>query len=123
MPNSDFSPLKLGTALAEELRLHPEGESLEIIVELEPQEADEMPAGLSRREVFSFKEASFERRVAPIEAVIRHQGGTPLGKAWINDTLKARLPRPTIADLAQRSEIARVDLPRPLEQAQRSRQK
>jgi len=80
---------------------------LDVVVELEGggEEADDMAAA---------KEA-FERAVGPVAEVIAGAGGQVLEGAWINQTLRARVPARAVSHLAGTDGVSVVDVPHRLE--------
>ncbi|MFQ5525986.1 MAG: hypothetical protein ACE5GX_06955 [Thermoanaerobaculia bacterium] len=88
-------------------------ELVELVVELEPVEP--AAARLSRAEKIAAHKEAFERQAAPVAAAIAEAGGEVVGRAWINQTLKARIPRHAVAAVARHEKVAQVDVPRPLE--------
>lgn len=90
-----------------------EEELVELVVELETVTPDE--AGLSRTEKIAARKEAFERHAAPVAEAIAGAGGEVTGRAWINQTLKARLPRHAVAAVARLDKVAQVDVPRALE--------
>ena len=79
---------------------------LDVVVELEH---DTAPAG-------SMPEAkrAFVERVRPIESVINDAGGEVLGAAWINSTVRARVPAAHLQRLTGLDSVAGVGVPRRL---------
>ena len=65
-------------------------------------------------DVAAAKEA-FERAARPVADVIAGAGGEVLEGAWINQTLRARVPAAAISDLAGTDGVAVVDVPHALE--------
>src|SRR5829696_1729764 len=80
---------------------------LDVVVELEGggEEADDMAAA---------KEA-FARAVEPVAEVIAGAGGQVLEGAWINQTLRARVPARAVSHLAGTDGVSVVDVPHRLE--------
>lgn len=103
---------KISAPLADHLASAPEGD-VELIVELQPISPSQVGAG-SREDYIATLRDAFEREAAPVEAVIRAGGGEVLGGAWINQTLRARVPAGNVRDLAGLGEVALLDLPRAL---------
>ena len=86
---------------------------VELVVELERVASAE--AGLSRAAKIAAHKDAFERQSAPVAAAITEAGGEVVGRAWINQTLKARVPRHAVETVARLDEVAQVEAPRRLE--------
>lgn len=87
---------------------------VEIILELR-SEVPEPDPSLPRSERIAARKASAQRLYDPVEEAIARAGGEILERAWINQTLRARLPVHRVHDLATLDEVALIDVPRPLE--------
>jgi hypothetical protein len=55
--------------------------------------------------------AGFAKLSRPVSRVINDLGGEVLGEAWINRTLRARVPGSRIEDLSTLDEVSLVDVP------------
>ena len=105
---------KLTTELAARLEEANASEVLDIIVELQPQ------ADLSTRittgsqthsdRIAAMKE-TFSRNVLPVEEAIHRAGGEIVGRAWINQTVRARIPAQRVRELSFLDRVATLDLP------------
>src|SRR3954451_16829657 len=78
-------------------------ELLDVIVELHQDPAAE-PSAAQMRE-------SFSQTKKPVEDVISELGGTVTGDAWINYTLRAKVPAGGLAKLSGRAEVRALDVP------------
>ena len=107
-----MSPPKISASLADRLANGPEG-NVELIVELQPIPPTQIGAGAREEYIATLREA-FEREAAPVEAAIQEAGGEVLAGAWLNQTLKVRVPAEKVADLAAIDEVVLLDLPRVL---------
>ena len=96
--------------LAEELEKRESSEVLEVILELRPRASSTKEASSRTEKIAALKEA-FNRAVAPLEEVLRKLGGEVTQRAWINYTLRARVPAERLKELAEHEEIAVVDVP------------
>ncbi len=85
---------------------------VEVVVELRPVPP---PASGSRQERVAAARAAFDAGLTPVTARIAEVGGTVLETAWINQTVRVRLPAAAVGALAAVDEVAGIDLPRPLE--------
>lgn len=108
---------KVSRNLAERLKEANASDEVEIILELhppsEPETAKES-GHLSRSEMIAAKKEAFSRSVTPIEETIRKLGGEITGRAWINQTVRARVPAQSVEELSGREEVAALDTPNPL---------
>lgn len=107
---------KVTPKLAAQLeRLHP-SEMFELILELDPRFFRiEESTSSSRMEKIACQKAAFNSAVAPIDIAIRQVGGEVTGAAWINQTLRVRVPVTAIKKLAEMEIIASLDTANSLE--------
>ena len=56
----------------------------------------------------------FERVAELVATEIRQLGGEVTGAAWINQTLRARLPATRVRELSKRAHVRALDVPRPI---------
>jgi hypothetical protein len=85
---------------------------LEIVLELRaPDEPEPVVQGRSRAEQIGLKKGAFGRGVAPVEAAIQSVGGEVTGTAWINHTLRARVPAEGVGQLSDLDAVAALDTP------------
>lgn len=101
MPSSDpdqkISP-ELGSRVASD------GNSvLDVVVELGPDTQDAPTAPKLRQ--------SFELAAEPVTSTITNLGGEIVGKAWLNRTLRAKIPAQRLAELTGLDEVALLDVP------------
>jgi hypothetical protein len=85
--------------------------SFEVILELVPVQMESVG---SRTEKIDRLRAAFQARAEPVERAVRAAGGEVLGEAWINSTLKCRIPARALSELKDHPDIMKIDLPRPL---------
>jgi hypothetical protein len=110
---------KLTEKLAEKLEKTDASDLLEIILELgsKSESSSQQPSAQETRsrgeKIAALKEA-FSRDAAPIEEAVRRVGGEVTGRAWINKTMRARVPAQSVKELSQHEEIAALDTPNPL---------
>jgi hypothetical protein len=91
---------------------HPDLEQrFEVVLELRPVIAE--PHG-SRAERIARLESAFLASAEPVKSAVLNLGGDVLGEAWINSTLKCRITTAALKALAERDDIVKIDLPRPL---------
>ena len=109
---------KLTPDLASRLSSAGSGEMLDVVLELEsPEEAPE--AQMTQREKIALRRERFSQHAAPIEDKIQQVGGEVLGSAWINHTIRARIPADGVSHLTELKSVERVDVPRALEPEKR----
>jgi hypothetical protein len=109
---------KLTDKLAEHIENTAAGDMLEIIVELDPTRGKEILSGseaLSRQERIAKLQEDFTEQCAAVASKIADAGGEILGQAWINKTLKVRVPAGSIDQISDDDEVAVVDLPEKIE--------
>jgi hypothetical protein len=99
-------PDKITSDLAAELDAADSANLVDVVVELvgEP-EGDDMSAARD----------AFERAAAPVSQVISGVGGEILGGAWLNQTLRARVPAEAVGQVADADGVSLVDVPHALE--------
>lgn len=104
--------VSLTTELSDELEGKTDSDMVEVVLELrrhdKPVKASEAS---SRRERIEALKESFDRDVGTLEEAIRQVGGEITGRAWINQTVRARVPAPKVKELAAHEKIQTVDLP------------
>jgi hypothetical protein len=106
---------KLTPSLAARLDQASPAEVLDIIVELRPpdeQAATSQPR--SRAEKISAAKDAFSHAVSPVEEAIHDMGGEVTGLAWINQTVRARVPAEGVGQLTDLDRVASLDTPHPL---------
>ncbi|HYU35075.1 MAG TPA: hypothetical protein VEW48_23225 [Thermoanaerobaculia bacterium] len=105
---------KLSSDLRRRLEATPEGEAVEVVVELGQTETEAEPASMDRTLKIATLKRAFSAIAEPIERAIEHSGGTVLDRAWLNRSLKACLPREAVEALGDREDVELVDTPRAL---------
>lgn len=108
---------KMSASLAKRLKDADASDEVEIILELRPAsepEATSESEHLSRSEKIAAKKEAFSRSVTPIKEAIRKLGGEITGLAWINQTVRARVPAQSVEELSGQEEVAALDTPNPL---------
>lgn len=108
----ESAPAKVAPRLAERLDVLAEPEQVEVIIELT---GHEMPASGSRQERMAAAKSSFERGLAAVTETITAAGGKVLESAWLNQTVRGRVPAGKVARVAAADGIAVIDLPHRLE--------
>ena len=105
---------KVTANLRQRLAATREGDSLEVVVEVGKKAAAEPPPGDRAQKIAAMKQ-SFSVSAEPIEKAIESSGGTVIDRAWINQSLKVRLPREAVEALSEREDVERVDTPRSIQ--------
>jgi hypothetical protein len=82
-----------------------------VIIELPPVLVE--PRG-SRSERIDRALSAFLAIAGPVKAAVESLGGDVIDEAWINSTLKCRIPATALKALAERDDIKKIDLPRSL---------
>ena len=82
-------------------------ELLDIIVELHDRNGGE-------QSVTALREA-FSHTAAPVVERISNLGGEVTGEAWINQTVRARVPAQRVYELADLEEVSAPDVPHAIE--------
>ncbi len=104
---------KLSSDLRQQLAATAEGHSVEVVVEVGRKAAVAAgPAPGDRAQKIAALKQSFSISAEPIERAIVSSGGTVIDRAWINQSLKVRLPREAVEALSEREDVDRVDTPR-----------
>ena len=105
---------KVSPALSSEADRCAADDVLEIIVELVAG-PPATPPGTARSAAIAARKERFTREAQPVEEAIRKVGGEILDRAWINQTMRARLPRRALAEVSDLAEVGHLDLGRELE--------
>jgi hypothetical protein len=104
---------KFTQLLAGQLGQKAVSEVVEVVVEL--RAPSDIGAALPRAQRMARLKEQFEHEKAPVEQAIARAGGTVTDRAWINHSLKCRLPRGSLTQLTALPEVAAIDLPRAIE--------
>ena len=105
-------PSKLTKQLRERLDRTPSDDLIDVVLEIVAPIPP--PAGASRSEAIASRRKHFLEAVAPVEQRIQQMGGKVLEHAWINQTVRARVPAGTLDQLTESDDVASVDMPAPL---------
>ena len=109
---------KLTADLSRHLEQTKESEMLDIIIEVQPERSlnDSLEnVNLSRREQILVRQENFAKQSAPVEDAVQQAGGEIVGRAWINQTLKARVPAKSVKKISEHRNIFNLDLPHLIE--------
>lgn len=105
---------KLKSELAEQLEKMNASDLLDVILELHPQAEPPAAEPASRSELIAARKDAFNQSVGPIEEEVRKLGGEVTGRAWINQTVRARVPAEGVKELSKHEKVAALDLPHPI---------
>jgi hypothetical protein len=107
---------KLTEKLEKRLEETNDSDLLDIILELGSKSESSPPTDekRSRGEKIAAMKEAFSREAAPIEEAVRKAGGEVTGRAWINKTMRARVPAQSIRKLSEHEKIAALDTPNPI---------
>jgi hypothetical protein len=104
---------KLTPKLTEALETLTQG-PLEVVVELhEPHPGVAIGAG--RAEQMAARKSAFSKHAEAVAGQIRSLGGEVTGEAWINGTMRARLPKEMVSALSEVPQVKTLDIPRPIQ--------
>jgi hypothetical protein len=107
---------KISEKLGEKLKGTSASDLLDVIIELHPHaESTATTDVLSRSEKIAALKDAYARNVAPVEEAVRNAGGEVTGHAWINQTVRARLPADRVRELSEHERVAVLDAPHPIE--------
>ena len=90
------------------------GALVDIVVEFDTEPVDWVKNG-NRALAIDQQRARFATLAEPVTHLIVSSGGEVLGEAWINGTLRARVPIDRLVDLLRDESVAFVDVPHRLE--------
>lgn len=109
---------KISEKLTETLEKTDASDLLDVIIELHHQAESASASStrsLSRNEKIEAMKNAFTRNVAPVEEAVRKVGGEVTGHAWINQTVRARIPADRVRELSEHEHVAVLDAPHPIE--------
>jgi hypothetical protein len=106
---------KLTPDLATRLAQADADDVLGVVLELDPHSELPTAAPQSREEQIALRKETFNHDVVPVEEAVREAGGEVAGRAWINQTVKARVPAQGIVQLSELEKVATLDVPHNLE--------
>ena len=86
---------------------------VDVVVELVPEPT---PSEGSRENRIQSLKNAFNRKASVVAETVHQLGGEVLEEAWINQTLRARVPAKGVQQLAELSGVHAVDTPRALQQ-------
>jgi hypothetical protein len=106
---------KVSEQLLEQLEKPDADEMLDVVIELRSPDTPQTKAAQSRAEKIAAMKQNFLQDVEPVEEAVRSVGGELTGQAWINRTVRARVPTVGVRKLSEQDQIAKVDVPHALE--------
>lgn len=109
---------KLSADLLQHLENSKDTEMLDIIIEVSPDENSNSlseDSKLTRQERIAVRRDSFVQQSAPIETAVQEEGGEITDRAWINQTLKARIPAKAVKKISEQQNIYNLAIPRAIE--------
>jgi hypothetical protein len=106
---------KVSAELASQLEASGEDVVVEVVVELEAPNGHPPVDRADRQAAIAAMKESFREVAEPVERAILAGGGEITGKAWINRTLRARVPASCLQRIVDEQAVAAVDVPKPLE--------
>jgi hypothetical protein len=105
---------RLSPTLVDLLKKTDVSDLVDIVVELRTNSESLSNEIKSRSEKIAAKKEAFNRNLASVEEEIRNLGGEITGRAWINQTVRARVPARGVKNLATNEKVEIVDIPQPL---------
>src|SRR5215204_3560718 len=88
---------------------------LDVVVELDPRTGPATATPQSRSEQIALRNDAFSNDVVPVEETIHEVGGEVVDRAWVNQTVLARVPARGVEQLSELEKVAALDVPRTLE--------
>lgn len=98
--------------------LSSEIEMIDVVVELDHKSIDNLKRldlYKSRNEQIASRKESFARTSSPVEDVISEVGGEVIAKAWLNYTLRAKLPAKGLQRISELDEVDALDSPQEIQ--------
>lgn len=81
-----------------------------VVVEMVPRTRETAAAAQPRQQMIAQRRVEFEKQASPIEQAIHDIGGEVLDRAWINSTMKARIPAHAVKTLMSLDDVETVDV-------------
>jgi len=105
---------KLTQQLRDRLDSAPDESLVDVVLEIHAGEAPAATADASRQRRIAAARERFLEAILPIEASIHRLGGEVVDRAWLNHTVRARIPVGTLDQLADTEGVVSVDVSAPL---------
>jgi hypothetical protein len=106
---------RLNEELLQVLESMDAAELVDVIVEVREGEGREPAPPQTRNQRIAHLKETFRRKIVPLQEAIRSIGGEVTGEAWLNQTLRVRLPAGNVSRLCDHDEVASLDVPHALE--------
>lgn len=103
---------KVTQQLAEQVAGRPDDEEVDVVVELQRLTA---PGEGSKKERVVAMKKAFERSATGLRRTIAELGGEVVDSAWINQTLRTRVPKRALEGLEADDRVVALDTPRTIE--------
>lgn len=107
---------KVTEQLRKELERSDASKMLDVVIELRPENEPKTRQPQNRAEKIATLKENFIRDLAPVEQAVRDAGGELTGQAWINRTVRARVPSECLKQLSEQEQVAKLDVPHAIEQ-------
>jgi hypothetical protein len=114
LPSDAKMTTKLGRTLAQELEKAQPADELEVVFELQPPTVPAANRENSRGEKIAIMKEAFDQCLVTLEHAVQKAGGEVTGKAWINQTVRARVPACALEELGRLESVALIDTTEPL---------
>jgi len=105
---------KLSPKLAETLQDSSDESPVDLVLELHDPPAP-AHASSDRAQQIAARKQAFSKHAESVAGEVRSLGGEVTGEAWINSTLKVRIPRSEISRLSAAPQVKKLDLPHALQ--------
>ena len=115
MINMSRGLAKVSEPLAARVQSAKPEDMLVVIFELDRPTFDSGLRRLDRQHRIQYMKEVFETELQPVEAAIENAGGEVLDRAWINHTVRARVPARSLFSLCAIDNIEALDLPQMIE--------
>lgn len=109
-----MSEKKISAGLKDYLQQNRNQAHVEVVLELTPLPDDTGAQYATRSAKMASYQQAFAQSLEPVKDLILRQGGDVLDAAWLNQTVKVKLPVDSLSQLAQLSQVTAIDLPHPL---------
>lgn len=106
---------KLSPRLEAELAARAPGDPVDVVIALAAPDVPAASAPAGRADAIAALKASFALRAESVTQTLTAAGGELLDSAWVNSTLRGRLPADRVGELAADEHVEGIDLPVRLE--------
>lgn len=101
---------KASSELGKRANAAAEHELLDVVVELTPPASAQETGHLSRAEKIAAKKSAFRETAKPLADLIASRGGQVTDEAWLNNTLRAKVPVRCLTALGAADEVSALDV-------------